>query len=149
MTAKQIPVEQQNVDTSHLFIWVKGLETKVNNLLREIDMLKNDFIKKNNNLRRDLKTINEDFLEIKHGQEKTAEKINLIIGELKRTAGREEVQILKKYMEYWNPLNFVTQRDLEKLVEIIRSGDNLSVGSYSTDGDKQNKHKSGNDKRKR
>ena len=41
----------------------------------------------------------------------------LIIKELKQTAGAEEVMTLKKYVEFWNPLNFVTQKDLEKAVE--------------------------------
>jgi len=42
----------------------------------------------------------------------------LIIRELKRTAGKEEITVLKKYLEYWNPINFVTQRDLERTLEI-------------------------------
>jgi len=25
--------------------------------------------------------------------------------------------VLKKYVEYWNPINFVTQRDLERAVQ--------------------------------
>ena len=29
----------------------------------------------------------------------------------------EEVETLKKYLELWSPMNFVTQRDLERLVE--------------------------------
>ena len=43
--------------------------------------------------------------------------MDLIIKELKLTAGKEEVLILKKYIDLWNPMNFATQRDVERLVE--------------------------------
>jgi hypothetical protein len=43
--------------------------------------------------------------------------MDLVVRELKRTAGIEEVQTLKKYVEFWNPMNFVTQRDLDKAIE--------------------------------
>ena len=107
----------QEYDNSQLFVWVKGLESKVNNLIREVDVLKNDFIKRANQLNKDFKTLSDDQLEVRHEQEKTNQKMTLIINELKQTAGQEEVMVLKRYLEYWNPLNFVTQKDLEKAIE--------------------------------
>ena len=104
-------------DPAKLYVWVKGLESKINNLLREVDVLKNDFIKRANQLNKDFKTLSEDQLEVRHEQEKMNQKMTLIIDELKQTAGAEEVATLKKYVEFWNPLNFVTQRDLEKAIE--------------------------------
>jgi len=104
-------------DNAKLYVWIKGLESKVNNLLREIDVLKNDFIKRSNQLSKDFKTLSDDFLDTRHEQEKINQKLVLIISELKQTAGQEEVLTLKRYLEYWNPLNFVTQKDLERAVE--------------------------------
>ena len=101
-----------------LYVWVKGLESKLNSLIREVDILKNDLIKKNENLRKNIKVINDDLMEVKHEQEKTTQKMDLIIKELKQTAGIEEVTTLKKYLEFWNPLNFVTQQDLDKALEM-------------------------------
>lgn len=115
-TAKTAP-EQSDFDASKIYLWVKGLESKVNNLLREVDLIKNDLLKKQNEQKIDLKTVNSDLLELQHQQEKTAEKMDLIIQEIKKTAGIEEVMTIKKYLELWNPVNFVTQRDLERAVE--------------------------------
>ncbi len=116
---KNAPVQkqEQGFDQAKLYLWVKALEGKVNNLLREVDLLKNDFITKNNQLRKDFKTMNEDLLSTKQEQEQTLQKMNLIIKELKRTAGIEEVTTLKKYMEFWNPMTFVTQKDLDRAIE--------------------------------
>jgi len=107
----------QSFDLAKLYVWVKSLEGKVNNLLREVDMLKNDFMKKQSNIKSEVKAMNEDILEVKHLQSKSNQQIDLIIKELKKTAGMEEVQTLKKYVDFWNPINFVTQRDLERAIE--------------------------------
>lgn len=102
---------------ARLYVWVKGLEGKVNNLLREMNVIKNDFIKKTGQFRKELKTLNDDLLEVKHEQGKILQKMDLMIKELQKTAGAEEVMVLKKYVDFWNPLNFVTQRDVERIVE--------------------------------
>ncbi|PIZ51879.1 hypothetical protein COY27_02230 [Candidatus Woesearchaeota archaeon CG_4_10_14_0_2_um_filter_33_13] len=109
--------EQNDLDSAKLYLWVKSLEGKVNNLTREFDSVKNDFIKKNNEIRKEVKTLNDDLIEFKHQHEKTLEKMDLIIKELGQTAGIEELNTLKKYMDLWNPLNFVTQRDIERIIE--------------------------------
>jgi|SRR3989338_2583969 len=113
----QTPPEQPSFDAPKLYVWVKGLEGKVNNLLREVTILKNDYIKKHNDLKSEIKTMNQDVLELKHQREKTLEKMDLIIKELKSTAAREEVMVLRKYIDLWNPMNFVTQRDLERAID--------------------------------
>ncbi|MEW5897170.1 MAG: hypothetical protein AB1668_05730 [Nanoarchaeota archaeon] len=129
-------VPQEGFEQGKLYVWVKGLESKVNNLVREIDVLKNDFIKRSNQLNKDLKTATDDLVELKHEQEKTLQKMDLIISELKKTAGSEEVAMLKKYIDLWNPLNFVTQRDLQRAVENMVNEKNLLTNTEKNKGDK-------------
>lgn len=113
---KQSPSEDGSFTTAKLYMWVKGLESKVNNLLREVDVLKNDFISRSNNLKEEFKDVTQELIEFKHEQQQMQQKMDLIIKELKRTAGKEEVDVLRKYLDIWSPLNFVTQRDVERLV---------------------------------
>lgn len=115
---QMLPPQHSGFDQAKLYLWVKSLESKVNAIVREVDLIKNDFIKKNTSLRQEIKIVGEETLELKRDQEKTLQKMDLIIKELRQTAGIEEVLTLKKYLEFWNPLHFVTQRDLERLVEI-------------------------------
>ena len=68
---EQQPVmEQSSFTPAKLYMWVKSLESKANNLVREIDVLKNDFINKNNHIKKDLKGFNGDLMELKHQQDK-------------------------------------------------------------------------------
>lgn len=115
--AAPAPPEESGFDTAKLYVWIKGVESKVNTLVREVDILKNDYIKKHNDLKRDLKIFNDDVLALKRVQDQAQQKMDLVIKELKQTAGVEEVAVLKKYVDYWNPLNFVTPKDVERAVQ--------------------------------
>ena len=114
----QNPLAPLDSEQAKLFVWVKGLESKVNLLLREVDIIKNDLLRKHVDLRKDLKAATGDLLETRREQERTLEKMDLIIRELKKTAGAEELLALRKYLDLWNPLHFATQRDVERLVEL-------------------------------
>ena len=111
------PQPEQPVDLAKLYVWIKGVESKVNTLIREVEVVKNDLVKKQQELKKDTKSVSEEVLEIRREQEKSLQKMDLVIKELKKTAGAEEVISLKKYLDLWNPLNFVTQRDLERVIE--------------------------------
>ncbi len=108
---------QREFDSARLYVWVKGLEGKVNNLLRELEVLKNDFVAKNNRLVKEIKVLDDELVGLKHEHEQTLRKMDLILKELKRTAGAEELAVLKKYIDFWNPMHFVTQRDLERAID--------------------------------
>jgi len=109
--------EQQAFDPARMYVWLKALESKVNNLVREVDVIKNDLVKKQNQIKKDLKTASDDVMELKHSQEQSVQRMDMIIKELKQTAGVEEVMTLRKYVDLWNPMTFVTQRDLERVVD--------------------------------
>tara|TARA_Y100000310_G_C20698725_1_gene827717 strand:+ start:2305 stop:2754 length:450 start_codon:yes stop_codon:yes gene_type:complete len=114
---KEPAQQQSSFDPAKIYVWVKALEGKVNNLVRELNLLKNDAIKKTNRLEDNLKIANRDLLELKHEQSLSLKKMDVIIKELQQTAGAEQLQTLKKYVDFWNPINFVTQRDVERIVE--------------------------------
>ncbi|MBR9683226.1 hypothetical protein GOV03_01680 [Candidatus Woesearchaeota archaeon] len=109
--------EKGGFDLSKIYIWIKGVESKLNTLRREFDVLKEDSSKKYDKLVKEIKITNTDLMDLKREREKFNEKLDLIIKELKLTAGKEELQVLKKYIDLWSPMNFVTQRDVERIVE--------------------------------
>ncbi len=104
-------------DLSKIYVWIRGIESKVNNIRRELDVIKQDNSQKQDKINKEIKIIRDDLIELKREREKTNQKMDLIIKELKITAGKEELMTLKKYIDYWNPMNFVTQRDVERVVE--------------------------------
>ena len=47
------------------------------------------------------------------------QKFDLIGSELSDTAKRQDVIVLEKYINLWEPLNFVTRNEVEKLINSI------------------------------
>ncbi len=105
------------LDFSTLYVVVKGLESKTNNLLRQMEIFKNDFVKKNTDLKKEVKALTEELLDFKRDHDALTQKMDLVVKELRQTAGIEQVSVLKRYVDLWNPLNFATQRDVERVVE--------------------------------
>ncbi|HLC97295.1 MAG TPA: hypothetical protein VJC21_00750 [Candidatus Nanoarchaeia archaeon] len=120
--APQNGASLQDFSLPRFYAWLKGVEGKVNTLLREMDLLKNDFMKKIGGQKQDLGALNTEFLDLKHEQERLSQKMDLVVNELKRTAGKEELLVLQKYIDLWNPLHFATQGDVERLVEAKLAG---------------------------
>lgn len=93
------------------------LEERHTNLDRKIQVTGNNMLGENKRIHEELRLINSDILELKRGLNELTEKVSLIIDELKTSASKEEFEVLKKYIEYWEPLNFVTRNEVEKLID--------------------------------
>lgn len=116
---KKAPVQaQSSPEMVKLFTWVKSLETKINSLTREFELIKNESLRAQTHLKAEVKHISDSVLEVKHAHEKLNQTVDLLVKEIKQTAGSSEVEVLKKYIEYWNPMNFVTQKDLDRYFEV-------------------------------
>jgi|SRR3989344_6579013 len=61
-------------------------------------------------LETDIKEIKTDMFEIKNSVKKIAE-------ELRFFAKKEQVKVLEKYIDLWNPLKFVTEEELRRVLE--------------------------------
>lgn len=61
-------------------------------------------------LQDDLKTLKRELLDIK-------DKVKLLILELRESAKKEDVKVLERYINLWEPVHFVTQDEVGRIVE--------------------------------
>ncbi|MBI2655232.1 hypothetical protein HYX06_02295 [Candidatus Woesearchaeota archaeon] len=53
------------------------------------------------------------------------EKLILVIKELQFAARKDEVKVLEKYINLWNPIKFVSQNEIEAIInEVIDKREN-------------------------
>jgi ElaB/YqjD/DUF883 family membrane-anchored ribosome-binding protein len=64
---------------------------------------------------KDLKSINDDITELKHSLKQVTDNLRLIDAEMKSLARKEEVKVLDRYLDFWQPLGFVTREELDRL----------------------------------
>ncbi|MBD3164760.1 hypothetical protein GF323_06180 [Candidatus Woesearchaeota archaeon] len=96
---------------------VKMLEEKYTNLRNRFQVTEQNMLSKNKNFFTDIKTINIELSEIKKEISELKDSILSLIKELKSFAKREDVDMLRKYIDLWNPVNFVTKNDVKNIVE--------------------------------
>ncbi|MBI4438876.1 hypothetical protein HY640_03010 [Candidatus Woesearchaeota archaeon] len=96
---------------------VRNLEERYNNLIRRVQVLEENVITANKKAHSEFKTLNSEITDLKKQAEDLNEKIEFIIKELHTLAKREDVDVLKKYLNLWEPVNFITRSEAEKIAK--------------------------------
>ena len=100
---------------------VRVLEERNSNIQRKTGVIEDNMINKNKEISEDIKKINSDIKQLKRDFEEVKDSIKLLVRELQSMAKKEDVDVIQKYIDLWNPTNFVTNRELDKAVKRIIS----------------------------
>ncbi len=92
------------------------LEERHANQRKAFQVLEHNMLTENKKLQTQLRTTQNDFDDLKKQIYDMKQKFDLIGAELADTAKRADVVVLEKYINLWEPLNFVTRNEVERLV---------------------------------
>ncbi len=98
---------------------VRVLEERNNHLQRKTEVIEDNMINNHKEVSEKIKKMNEDVKEIKRNFEEVKESMNLLVREIQSKAKKDDVDYLKKYIDLWNPTDFVTNNELDKAVKRI------------------------------
>lgn len=96
---------------------LKLLEEQFTNIRRKQQMLEQNMLQNSKKAINENKLLNDDIIEMRETLGKIEDKAVLIIKELKLCAKKDEVDLLKKYVNLWEPVNFVTKKEVSSIVE--------------------------------
>jgi len=65
----------------------------------------------------EIKSLQSELNELKRTVQGVEDKIITIIKELRLTSRKEDIEVLRKYIELWDPVRFVTRETVDKIVE--------------------------------
>ncbi len=92
----------------------KDIESQLQSLNEKIDMIDHNAVGDFKKVFAKSKTIKDDISDVKAELEKIKEFQEKITKQLKLFSTVDEVKKLEKYIDLWEPLNFVTRDELEK-----------------------------------
>ena len=98
---------------------IRMLEEGSSNMRRFLQVTEENIIAKNKHYSAETKTLASDITEIRKELQEIREKMGLVIRELQTVARKEEVRVLEKYINLWNPVRFVSQNEVEQIVNEI------------------------------
>lgn len=95
---------------------LRVLEERYTNVQTELRVTEENMIKRNRKLAADIKTLTLDINELRKEIDEIKDKVLMIIKELQGAAKRSDIDVLKKYIEMWEPMNFVTHKEVEEII---------------------------------
>ena len=98
---------------------LRTLEERYTNLQSKAQLTEQNMLSRNKHLSTEIKTLNSEISDIKKEINEIKEMMLSMINELKATAKKEEVRILEKYINLWEPVNFVTRNEVKDIIKEI------------------------------
>ena len=65
---------------------------------------------------KDFKGLNDEITDLKHAIKEIADNLRLISSEMQNLTKKEDFKVLDRYLDFWQPMNFVTKDELERLI---------------------------------
>lgn len=106
-------------DVNTLSRRLRLLEEGFTNIRRFSQVSEENMIAKNKHFSAEIKTMSSDIIEIRKEMQEVRDKLMLVIRELQSVARKEEVKVLEKYINLWNPIKFVTQNEIEAIINEV------------------------------
>lgn len=100
---------------------LRMLEEHYTNLRRKTQLMDQNMLNRVKKSSGESKTINSEISELRQMLAEINNKILLIIRELRLCAKKEEVNVLQKYLNMWEPVNFITRKEVEDIIKEVLS----------------------------
>ena len=96
---------------------VRVLESKYGYLRDRIVLINENLITEYKKLSQEIKVVDSELKDLKKDIFEIKEALRHVLGELKFFARKENFKVLEKYINMWNPFNFVTEEEVLRLIK--------------------------------
>lgn len=98
---------------------VRILEERYSNIRRKAQMTEHNMLNIQKNLNKEMKNLDKQVGDLHKKILDVEKKMDQMLREINNFAKSEDLKILEKYVEFWEPLNFITREQAEKLIRDI------------------------------
>jgi predicted phage-related endonuclease len=95
------------------------LEERYSNIRRKIQVTESNMLSIQKNTIHEIKATDSQVLELQRTITQLDDKIKQINNELKNFSSSNELKIISRYLDFWQPIGFITKKEAEKLVREI------------------------------
>jgi len=101
---------------------IRVSEERMNELRKKLLFIEQNMLANHKKAIGDIKASNEEIDELRHKFTEMEDRVITIIKELRLTARKGDVDVLKRYIELWDPVKFITAEHAEKIAREILTG---------------------------
>ena len=92
-------------------------EERYSEIRKKLLLIEQNMLSNNKKALAEIKSLQTDFMEMKHTIQAVEDKIIMVIKELRLTARKEDVDVMKRYLELWDPVKFITHDQVERIID--------------------------------
>lgn len=96
---------------------LRSIEEKYSNLERRSQVTEENMLSGNRKVKTEIKMTSEELSDLKVQVADVNEKIKAVVRELQGFARTEDVDVIRKYLNLIEPLGFVTQSEVDRIVK--------------------------------
>lgn len=104
-------------DFSELIGRIRINESRLSNLRERLSVTDTNTLSEFKKFSIEIKDLNLELKEIKTDIFKLKHTLKDLIKEMSNFANSQDLKVLEKYINMWNPLNFVTEKEVLKLIQ--------------------------------
>ncbi len=93
------------------------LESKYGYLRDRIILINENLISEYKKLNQEIKVVDSEVKDLKKDMFEIKEALRHVVSEMKFFARKENFKVLEKYINMWNPFNFVTEEEVLQLIK--------------------------------
>lgn len=119
---KQQPQKQEefpSVDMGSLQRRLRSAEEAITNMRHIVQVTDENMLVKHRHFLTEFKTLTSDLNEIRQDLQDLREKLRLVMKEMQNVARKQDVQVIERYVNMWDPMKFVTHGELEMVVKEV------------------------------
>ena len=95
---------------------IRVLEERLVRQRKTMQVNEQDFLTKYKKTTNTTKSLTQEIDDLKKDFKTMNEKITMLIAELQQFAKKDEVAVLQKYVNLWEPIQFVTRKELDRVL---------------------------------
>ena len=104
-------------DVNSLTRRIRINEERSVNVRNKLQTIEHNMLINHKRLLGEIKFINEEISDIKREFSELKQKVLSFARELQESAKKEDIQVLERYINMWEPINFVTRHEVEKIID--------------------------------
>lgn len=114
-TEPQIP-ESVTRHLDEIMRRLRLLEERYSGLRKKTQFTEQNMLKDAKELNQEISTLHETISELKNEISELAEKLEKISEEINTSVSKPEFNVLSRYVDFWQPMNFLTRKEAEKII---------------------------------
>jgi seryl-tRNA synthetase len=98
---------------------IREIEERSQNIRKKVNVIDTNLLSQGKKLSTEVKIMYSEIDDAKHILEDFDNKMLLMIKEIRQCAKDQDLKVLQRYLEMWEPMRFVTRNEVAKIVKEV------------------------------